>query len=368
MSGLSWKKVGRMTQILQPHFNGQLSDYVTAIDWSPDGNLLAASSAAGEVICWQEKDILTTLQAATGESIDCLSFSSSGEFLAAGGQDGRVRVWRWSESPTDRLRQRQLIATLENAPNWVDRLAWSPTGNYLAFSLGRYVQLWDANSSHIVTTLNFETSSVLSLAWHPTGKHLAIGGYQGVKIWHSDDWDEDPDILDIPSASLAIAWSPDGTYLSSGNLDRTVDVFKWGHPYPWKMQGFPGKVRQLAWSDRTTANGAPLLAVASTENIIVWEKQPSDDKGWDGWMLEVHSGIVSAIAFQPGTFLLASASEDGRVCLWPQAEQAKQLLEVASTGFSSLAWHPQGQRLAAGGQNGELLIWSKSWRGRGFGG
>ncbi len=358
MSGLSWKKIGRFDRILEPHFEGQLSDYVTDLDWSPDGKILAASSAAGEIVCWQEKDTLITLQASTGKSIDCLSFSSSGEFLAAGGQDGRVRVWR----------DCQLIATLENAPAWVDRLAWSPTGNYLAFSLGRYVQVWDANSSSVVTTLNFETSSVLSLAWHPSGEYLAIGGYQGVKTWNRADWDEDPHVLDIPSASLAIAWSRDGNYLASGNLDRTVDVFKWGYPYPWKMQGFPGKVRQLAWSNRATANGAPLLAVASGENIIAWEKQTSDDKGWDGWMLEVHSDAVSAIAFQPGTLLLASAAEDGKVCLWPQAEQAKQVLEGATSGFSSLAWHPQGQQLAAGGQNGELLVWSKSLRGRGFGG
>lgn len=361
MSGLSWKKIGRFTQILQPHFDSKLSEYVTALDWSPDGNVLAASSAVGEVICWQEKDTLSTLQSSVGESIDCLSFSANGKLLAAGGQDGRVRVWRWGENP-------QLIANLENAPAWVDRLAWSPTGNYLAFSLGRYVQVWDANSSNIVITLNFETSSVLSLAWHPAGERLAIGGYQGVKIWHSGDWDEDPNLLDIPSASLAIAWSPDGKYLASGNFDRTVAVFKWGHPYPWRMQGFPGKVRQLAWSDRPTANGAPLLAVASAENIIVWEKQPSDDEGWDGWMLEMHSGTVSAIAFQPGTFLLASASEDGRVCLWQKAEQAKQLLAGATQGFSSLAWHPQGQRLAAGGRNGELFVWCKSQRGQGFGG
>jgi WD40 repeat protein len=83
-------------------------------------------------------------------------------------------------------------------------------------------------------------------------------------------------------------------------------------------------------------------------------------------MLDLHEDTVQAIAFQPGTFLLASASSDGFVCLWQEAEQVAQILEGASDGFSCLAWHPQGQDgsqtsplLAAGGQNGELLIWAK---------
>ncbi|HEY9652990.1 MAG TPA: hypothetical protein V6C95_20205, partial [Coleofasciculaceae cyanobacterium] len=69
-------------------------------------------------------------------------------------------------------------------------------------------------------------------------------------------------------------------------------------------------------------------------------------------------GIVQAIAFQPGTFLLASAAADGYVCLWQDAEQVAQILDGTPAGFSHLVWHPQGQQLAAGGQNGELFIWS----------
>jgi WD40 repeat protein len=77
-------------------------------------------------------------------------------------------------------------------------------------------------------------------------------------------------------------------------------------------------------------------------------------------VLELHDGVVQAIAFQPGTFLLASAADDGYVCLLQEARQVAQILEGAPAGFSCLAWHPHGQQLAAGGQNGELLIWSNS--------
>jgi WD40 repeat protein len=343
------------------HWQGMLGDYVNAIAWSPQGKLLAASSATGEVWLWQDQT-LSPLQPHQGHSVDCLAFSHDGQFLAASGQNGRVSLWQAQAG------EFKPVKILENPSVWVDRLAWSPTANHLAFSLGRYVQVWDAGTDQLETTLSFEESSILGIDWHPSGQHLAISGYQGIKVWQTQDWFADPEILEVPSASLAIAWSPDGDYLASGNLDRTLMVWKWGIPYPWNMQGFPGKVRQLAWSNPLTqTQEAPLLAACSGTGIITWEKDPDPVVGWEAEVMDYHNGIVQAIAFQPDSFLLASASQDGRICLWQHAKRPTQILEGATTGVSCLAWHPQGNLLAAGGHQGELLVWSYGARGQGFG-
>jgi WD40 repeat protein len=234
----------------------------------------------------------------------------------------------------------------------------------LAFSLGRYAQIWDAEAEEILATLQFENSSVLDLAWHPQGKHLAVSGHQGIKIWPRDDWDAAPEVREIAAASIAIALSPDGQYLASGNLDHTLLVWPFDSDYPWQMRGFPGKVRQLAWSDITVGQ-APLLASASGTAVVIWRKKSDAGDGWDAQILDLHEQRVNAIAFQPGSTLLASAAEDGWVCLWKKA-QATQILEGASR-FSTLAWSPNGQWLAAGGQQGEWLVWKQQSRGRGFG-
>ena len=358
MSGLKTKKQVEFDR----HWQGMLSDYVTAITWSPDGKTMAASSAAGEVFLYQAEAFQETpLQASNGYSVDCLAFSHDGQFLAAGGQNGQVKIWQaQADLP-------ELIATVENTSAWVDRLKWSPTQHLLAFSLGKYVQVWDAALGDIATSLNFDTSSALDLTWHPDGQRLSVGGYQGVKIWTAEDWDDDPYLLTIPSASMAITWSPDGKYIASGNLDRTITVLEWENPHPWVMRGFPGKIRQLAWSTLTTKVGSPLLASASVEGIVVWEKQEDEALGWEGRVLANHQGVVQSIHFQPDTLLLASAAEDGRVCLWHKAQRLAQVLNGAPNGFSCLAWHPKGSQFAAGGQNGELLVWSKAGRGQGFG-
>lgn len=355
----------------QPHWQGTLSDYVTALSWSPTGQVLAASSAAGEVMILEiATSRLTSLHAAisakrnsegTAQSTDCLSFSRDGQFLAAAGQNGQVNIWRiQSESA-------ELVSTLGNERDWIDRMAWSPTQNQLAFSLGRFVQVWDSDTQGIATTLNFDFSSVLDLVWHPDGKRLTIAGYQGIKIWTSDDWDDDPYLVTLDSASVAIAWSPDGKYIASGNLDRTLTVLEWENPNPWIMRGFPGKVSRLAWSTATTKLGVPLLACTSVEGLVVWDKQDDERVGWEGRVLEQHESVVHAIGFQPNTLLLASADDDGWICLWNQAKRLIQILDGAPKGFSCLAWQPQGQKLAAGGENGELLIWSQTKRGQGFG-
>jgi len=118
-SGLKTRKQGEF----ELHWQGTLSDYVTAIAWSPDGKM-AASSAAGEVVLYQAGAFQeTSLQQGDGRSVDCLAWSQDGQFLAAGGQSGQVNIWQVQSDRTE------LIATVGNPSAWVDRMAWSPTQN-----------------------------------------------------------------------------------------------------------------------------------------------------------------------------------------------------------------------------------------------
>jgi WD40 repeat protein len=356
VSSLKAKIQGEFEQ----HWRGMLSDYVTAIAWSPQDQILAACSAHGEVMMWLVGETVEQifLQSGNGESLDCLAFSWDGQFLAATGQNGEVKIWRLDSQKAELLR------ILKTDCAWIDRMAWSPTTNLLAFSLGRIVQVWNAEIGEMEAILNFNTSSVLDINWHPDGESLAVAGYQEVKIWMTENWDDEPSSLSVDSASLIVSWSPDGRYIASANMDRSITVLEWDNPNPWIMRGFPGKIRYLTWSDTATKSGASLLAAASAEGIVVWEKQ-SDD--WEAQVLTVHQDTVRSLQFQPNTQLLASAAEDGCVCLSNKGKRLTQVLDGAANGFSCLSWHPQGHLLAAGGNNGELILWKKGKRGQGFG-
>lgn len=353
------------TQSFDIFWKASLEDYVTALAWSPDGDILAAGSASGEVILRVKGQSVLLRSAAMEQTIDALNFSADGQYLAAAGQQGKVFVWDIGElglAVKETLVRYEPALVLKNDHGWIDSLAWHPSEPYLAFGVGSRLKVWDILQESLVSDRNFTDSSVLDIAWHPDGKLIAASGHTGVKVWATGDWDAAPTLIEVPGASLSVAWSADGRYLASGNLDRTLTVVDWGHPPPWLMQGFPGKVRQVAWATSLTGD-LPVVAAACVEGITVWRQQ---GKRWQSKVLTKHEETVEAIAFHPKVPLLASAAKDGRLCLWRKAASLQQTLRGVAVGFSAIAWHPQGHYLAAGGTRGELMMWAPSNRGKGF--
>lgn len=369
------------------YWKASLQDYVTALAWSVDGSYLAVGGASGEILLWTDDGGCSVFlrSAASEQAIATLGFSANGQYLAAAGQQGTVFIWDLTtldlslpashSAPPAVLKSAVLKSTapqptivLENTHCWIDRLVWHPTQPWLAFGAGAQVKVWDISQETLLSEQSFVASSVLGLAWHPDGQRLAASGHTGVKVWAVDDWCAPPELIEVPGASLSVAWSADGQYLASGNLDRTLTVVAWGNPPPWLMQGFPGKVRQVDWAPLSLGkdalgNEVPVIAAACVEGITIWRRQ---GKKWQSKVLKKHQGTVEAIAFHPTEPLLASAAQDGKLCLWKKATSLQQTLRGVKAGFSAIAWHPQGRYLAAGGSEGELMIWAPSNRGTGF--
>ncbi|MGA1131161.1 MAG: WD40 repeat domain-containing protein [Prochlorotrichaceae cyanobacterium] len=345
----------------------QVSDYITKVVWSPNGEYLAACSAGGDLYLWSatprhvSSEPLRLRPPQENSAITTVAFSCNSAFLAATGQAGEVYLWSLAESSASPLPPLAL-----NASSWIDQLSWSPCSLHLAFSIGSVISVWDFQPPEptLVAQLDFEASSVLNLAWHPQGKELAISGHGGVKVWETSTWTSNPYLLQVPGASISAAWSGDGTYLASGNLDRTLSVLAWENPPPWLMQGFPGKVREVLWVPQNVTPKR-LLAVACAEGVILWEKPPQDNASWQNWILNGHRGTVRALAFHPQELLLTSAGDDGQVYLWHKACQQCQVL-TGNAAITDLVWHPQGEMLIAGTESGELLLWVRSAQGKGF--
>ncbi|NJL48243.1 MAG: WD40 repeat domain-containing protein [Leptolyngbyaceae cyanobacterium SM2_5_2] len=337
-----------------------LSDYITALAWSPVGNTLAIASGSGEVSLLHNA-LAIPLQPGSGLSIDALGFSSDGQWLAAAGQAGDVTLWQMNNE------SHQLVDSLECGSAWVDRLQWHPEKNWLAFNRGKTVQIWDADRAEIIASLMLP-AHVQDLGWSPNGDYFAVSAQQQVYIWAVPQWQKPRYQWELLAASRRLKWSPEGAFLASANQDNSVGVLTWAQVHrlrqppvdptdlPTLLQGFPGKVRQLAWADIPDADKSPILAAATRDLVVMGMLVPGED--WESWLLDLHNGTVLDVAFQPKTGLLASLSEDGWIILWQAAVNAAQILEGTKGGFSALAWHPGGQQLAAGGQQGEVLVWS----------
>ncbi len=360
----------KTTLILNPKPQSQitLSEYVTAIAWSSNSKYLAAATASGEIVLLDDaiagnnlEQKQTKLQEPTEISVDCLGFSADARWLAAGGQDGKVRVWDLGgEKPA-------IAATLDLGKTWIEHLVWHPTRPEFAFSFGKYVQVWSTETLDIVTTLHFERSTVLAIAWHPSGELLSVGGDGGLKVWSSKDWYADPILFEMPTATAKIVWDHAGQYLVASTLDHLVLVMQWlGTEFdasPWRMQGFPGKIRSFDWSASKTS---PLLSSSSGSDVVVWEKHADLSIGWEGEVIKGHNSIVGFVAFKPKSEVLASADENGRIAIWKNAKDWVQALDTPMGEITALQWQPHGKKLAAANADGDVMVWAESSQGKGF--
>jgi len=333
----------------RPHWQAQLADYITAL--AATEHFLAATSAVGEIAlwAWDRSDFLWRDR--YDRPLSGAAFSADGQWLAAVGQGGCARIW----SVADPGAPPQVLPI--PVSTWSDRLAWDPQSARLAIGVERSIWVWDAATQQRVTELDFAASSVLSLAWHPRGTHLAACGHTGTKVWDVLKWTTEPYLLRVPGASLAAAWSPNGAFLAAGNFDRTLSILQWSSPPPWLMQGFPAKVRQVAWA----ANSQSLAAVCA-EGITIWQWERQSWKNQR--VLQGHTGSVRAVSFHESQ--LASVGDDARVCLW-QGKKLAQTLKGPANGCTGLVWHPAGTAIAVGGCHGEVYLWQRRPAARGFG-
>jgi WD40 repeat protein len=124
-------------------------DFVSGVAYSPDGRVLAAAAGAqrdGAVRLWDTSDgaLLQTLQPYAGTAagevgighwIGGVVFAPDGSLLAAGGDDGTLRLWRTADGA--------LLAELEGHTAGVLNLAFAPDGTALASdSYDGTVRLW----------------------------------------------------------------------------------------------------------------------------------------------------------------------------------------------------------------------------------
>jgi WD40 repeat protein len=335
---------------LQLEWQGQFDDLVTAIACAPNGQSWAAASAAGEVGWNSRQQDLVKLQAADGQSIDCIAFSADSRWLAAGGQSGKLLIWDCQ----DLHRSPALIHQLK-IDKWIEHLAWHPIESQLAVSYGSQVEIWDLPTARKISNYKFDKSSIFDLAWHPDGADLAMAGYRGVQIWSYRDNKTPIQRVEIETASLEIGWSQDGCYLAAGNLDRTLTIVDWHNPTErWTLTGCPGKIRQIVW---IPSSSTPCLAVASGSAIVTWQLT-ADATTWEGQYLEGHQDIVTALAAHPQCPIVTSAGADGYICLWSVAGEIHQIITAATSQFTAVSWQPNSEYLLTGSQLGSIELWA----------
>lgn len=270
------------------------------------------------------------------------------ETLASAGCDGLVRIWN-PQLGTE-------ILALEAGADWVERVAWSPSGQYLACAAGRHLTIWDFNDpSHPHQRFAPQQSTIADIAWKPCRENsheniLASCGYNGLAFWSPTN-PEPTRKFDWKGSMLALAWSPDGKYIATGNQDSTIQFWNIESAKELHMSGYRAKIREISWDCSSR-----FLATGGSATAVVWDCSGKGPAGSTPRLLDYHSSLLTQLAFQHNGSLLASGCNEGLLALW--RAHGETLLATAHLGsaITQISWAPSNRRFVAGSASGMLTM------------
>jgi WD40 repeat protein len=249
---------GRQTGLL-PHNKS----FVTSVAFGPQEKNLTALARADAVHEWD----LTTmgvrkldLPARTGNNTR-LAVSPKGDFIAAGDEDGRIRIWEAASG--------EPVAVLAGHEQPAHDVAFDPTGRRLASAgFDRTIRVWDVAKKECVSVLRGHTEGVYAVAFSTDGRLIASGSYDGTaRLWDADTF-EPIDALKHGGNVYKVAFSPDGKRLATACSDNTIRLWDLAtRQEVAELRGHEAYVHSVAWSP----DGTRLVSGSGDFTVRIWD-------------------------------------------------------------------------------------------------
>ena len=203
----------------------KLVDRVIALDFSPDGKLLATGSGvpsrSGELKLWNPADgsLVRTITDAHSDTIFAVRFAPSGEQLASSGADRFVKVWNTASGA--------LVKPFEGHTQHVLGVAWQSDGKGLA-SCGadNVVKIWDVPTGEQRRTIEGFGKEVTAIAFVGGAPRVATtSGDRTVRIHNTENGGNERNFGGANDFLYTLAVTPDGKTVVAGGQDSVLRVW-----------------------------------------------------------------------------------------------------------------------------------------------
>jgi len=336
---------------------------------SPDGSLVAAGTQDGIVRLWDTANdwMMRTLSGHTGPVVS-VAFAPDGSTLFSASHDGTVRLWDVSTVLNAGVLSDQVERELDARGGPLNDLALAADGSILA-TIGEdgVIRVWDAETGQVIQSIGPNEKTKLAVALSSEGSLAAAGDGQNIPIWdartgellhmlegHWEDEEVQKDWLGHEKEVTALAFSPDGLYLASGSAEGTSliwDVEK--GKVAWKTKGHLGAVSDIEFD----ATGKYALSGGRDNYLRRWWVPGGKYAG----IFKGHLGPVTSVAFGSEADTVLSGGADGSVRLWETVNEKAIRVEWTRNGFQPVWGKVLSGWMLISGLLGMVCLWGL-WR------
>jgi WD40 repeat protein/uncharacterized caspase-like protein len=338
---------------------------VRALNFSPDGKLLAVGEADGSVTLWDTKSGQPT-RTFQGQEIDkngiihSVGFTPDAKYVFSAAWNSGVWMWDLKRSdPPRELHSALKDLQVEQESTGQRMLAEMNPSPGPSAPPSRLTAIVDGQEPSPMT------EEVYTTAIGPTGRLMAYAGYSWSNAMRGSffriiDWKtlQAVDyVLDVKGAGIsarALSLSPNGETLAIGYSNGTLDIRDIAaHRFVFTKEAHSGAINAIAFSPT-----GHIIASADTDNTVkLWDPSSGELR----LSLTGHSAPVLCVTFSNDGTKVVSGAADSEIIVWDARTGGRlQTLVGHSSAVNTLAFSPQGNLLVSGSEDGVVRFWAGS--------
>lgn len=346
---------GNLLNVLAGHISS-----VSAVAWSPNGKHLASGSQDLTVREWDANTgKMLTLLTGHSDYVTDVAYGTDG-ILASASEDGTVQVREAIESGQLHMRTRKAVRfTLyghgaDGPQSSINAVTFSADGKYLATGGSDFTaRIWDVELGEELVVYTDHNRWATAAAFDPDGARIAsTNEYGRTRIWNANTGETLLTLPETISAGKTVVWSPDGKYLATAGPESKASVWnaQTGEMVLTLKDPTPSKLR--GWDDASciaySSDGTRIAVV--TDDVRLWDSKTGEE------LLVIEQPSARCVAFSPNDSYLASTGYKGEMLVW-DIITGKKLLETTGhdRGFTldeDIEFSPDGTRIAVVANDG----------------